>query len=318
MGNLGGEVVALDGHEVRGGGNVLSDEGFGGDVDEIGAEDFGDEGEGAGGAEVAFDDFEEGFAALGVVGFDDLHVEGAGDVPGLGDALGDVLAAGHDGGFEVCGREDQSGITGVHAGLLDVFGHGVDDEVAVGGDAVDVDFLRAFDEFGDDDWVVGGDVGSGFELILEVFLAADDGHGCAGEDVAGADEDGVADFVGEVFGGGDRRELLPRGLVNADAVEDFGELLAIFGLVDVLGVGAENVGAAGLLEAEGDVLGQLATDGDDDSRGVFELVDIHDTLVTELFKVQLVGFVVIGGHGLRVVLVLLVVASGEGVVGHLR
>lgn len=101
MGHLGGEVVALDGHEVCRGGDVLADEGFGGNVDEVGAEDFGDEGEGAGGAEVAFDNFEEGFTTLGVVGFDDLHVEGAGDVPGLGDALGNVFAAGHDGRFEV-------------------------------------------------------------------------------------------------------------------------------------------------------------------------------------------------------------------------
>ena len=192
----------------------------------------------------------------------------------------------------------------MHAGLFDVFGYGVDDEVAVGGDAVDVDFLGSFDEFGNDHGVVGGDVGGGFELVLEVFLAADHGHGGAGEDVAGTDEDGIADFVGKVFGGRDGGQFLPRGLVNADAVEDFGELLAILGLVNVLGVGAENVGAAGFLQAEGDVLRQLAADGDDDSGGVFELVDVHDTLVAEFFKVQLVGFVVVGGHGLGVVLLL--------------
>lgn len=58
---------------------------------------------------------------------------------------------------------------------------------------------------------------------------------------------------------------------------------------NVNGVRAENVGFAGLLEAESHILRKLTTYGDHDTARVFELVDVHYPLVAELFKIQLVS-----------------------------
>jgi hypothetical protein len=83
-------------------------------------------------------------------------------------------------------------------------------------------------------------------------------------------------------------EFAPGRLVNTDRVENGRELLTVFGLVNVLGVGTENLGLAAFLELEGDVLRELATDRDDDTRSSFKFVDIHDTFVREFLKVELV------------------------------
>lgn len=302
LGDLGGKVVTLDSHEVGGLGNLLANEGLGGDVDEVGAEDLADEGEGSGGTEVALDDLELRLTTLGAVGLDDLHVEGAGDLPGLGDLLGNLLDALHGGAVEGGGGQNKGGVTRVNTGLLDVLGNGVDDELALGGNTVDVDLLGALDELGDDDGVVRGDAAGGLELVLEVLLASDHRHGGTRQDVAGADQDGVANLIGKLLGSLDRGELLPGGLVHADAVEDLGELLTVLGLVNVLGVGTQNLGPTCLLKSERDVLGQLAAHRHHHTRGVLELVDIHDSLKAEFIKVNLFSRIEIGAHGLWVIL----------------
>ncbi|KAH8720481.1 hypothetical protein HC256_000873 [Beauveria bassiana] len=279
--HLGGKVVALDGHKVRRGGHVLAGESLCGHLDEVDAEHLGDKGERARRAEVALDDLEKRLTAVGAVGLDNLHVEGTGYLPGLGDLLGDIFDALHDAVVEVGGWQDKRGVARVDASLLDVLRDGVDDELAVGGDTVDVNLLRALDELGDDDGVVRRHVASRLELVLEVLLAADDGHGGAREDVAGAHEHRVANLAGKCLGVLDRRELLPGRLVDADAVENLGKLLTVLGLVDVLG-------------AQSNVLGKLAANGYNDALGSLELVNVHDTLIAEFLEVELVGGVEIG------------------------
>jgi hypothetical protein len=49
-------------------------------------------------------------------------------------------------------------------------------------------------------------------------------------------------------------------LVHSDRVENLGELVSVFGLVDILRVSAEDTSFANFLEFERDVLRQLATD----------------------------------------------------------
>jgi hypothetical protein len=57
----------------------------------------------------------------------------------------------------------------VHAGVLDVLGDGVVNDLAVARDRVDVDLLRVLDELGDDDRVVGRDEARLVEEDLEVL-----------------------------------------------------------------------------------------------------------------------------------------------------
>lgn len=54
------------------------------------------------------------------------------------------------------------------------------------------------------------------------------------------------------------------------------------------------------LKLKGNVLGQLASDGNHDTAGSLEFVDIHYTLVAELFEVELVGDIEVSAVGLLV------------------
>ena len=92
--DLDRDVVALDLHEVDRLGDVLADDGGGGNVDKVDAEDLADERERATGAEVALDDLEHRVLVRARVALaDDLHVERARDLKCLGDLLGNLLEA---------------------------------------------------------------------------------------------------------------------------------------------------------------------------------------------------------------------------------
>ncbi|ROV99906.1 hypothetical protein VMCG_06224 [Cytospora schulzeri] len=287
--NLGGKVVALDGHQVGWLGNVLADERLGGDVNEVGTQDLADEGERSRGTQVALNDLQLRLTAFGILSLDDLHVERTSDVPGLGNLLGNLLDTAQDLVIQRGGRKNQSSITRVDTSLLNVLTDGMDNELALGSNTVDVELLRALDELADDDRVVGRDIAGSLKLVLELILAVNDSHGGTGQDVTGSDEHRVADLVSELLSRLDGGELLPCGLVKANAIEDGRELLSVLSLVDILGVSTENVGLSSLLEAQSDVLRQLSTDGDNDTVGTLKFVDIHNTLVAQLLEVQLVS-----------------------------
>jgi hypothetical protein len=182
----------------------------------------------------------------------------------------------------------------VNTGVFNVLTDGVDKKLAVRGNGVNVDLASALNEFGDDNGVVGRDVGSSKELLLELILRPDDSHGSTGQNVGRTNENRVLDAVSELLGLLVRGKLLPGGLVNTNGVEDGRELVSVLSLVDVERVGTKNLGLASLLELEGDVLRQLTADRDNDTGRVLKFVDIHHTLVAELFEVEAVGEVVVG------------------------
>ncbi|GKT75685.1 hypothetical protein ColTof4_08108 [Colletotrichum tofieldiae] len=294
LGHLGSEVVTLDGHEVDRLRDLLANESLGGNVDEVGAEDLAHEGERTGGTKVALDDLQRRLTALRVVGLDDLHVEGTGDTPGLRNPLSDILDTVHGGLVEVRRGQDKSGVTGVDTSLLDVLTNSMEDQVAVRSNTVNIDLLGTLNELADDDRVVGRHVGGGLKLLLQVLLTVNDSHGSTGKDVTGANKNGVSDLISKGLSLLDGGELLPCRLVDANAIEDLGELLSVLGLVNVLRVGSENLSTAGLLETKRNVLGKLATDGDHDSGSALELVNIHNTLITQLLEIKLISSVEIG------------------------
>ena len=266
LGNLDGQVVTVDLHEINGLRDVGVSDGTSGNINEVGAEDLRGEGERAGSTEVALDDLEVALAAFGVVGVDDLHVEGTGDVPGLGDLLSDHLDTLDSGSRQVGGRKNKRSIARVNTSVLNVLTDCVEKELAVMCNSIDIDFASALNELGDNDGVVGRDAGGGKKLVLELSLRPDNSHGSAGENVRRADEDRVLNRVGELLRVLVRGKLLPGRLVNTNGVEDGGELVPVLSLVDVERVGTEDLGLASLLELKGDVLGQLATDRDNNTR----------------------------------------------------
>lgn len=208
-----------------------------------------------------------------------MYVEGIGDFLGFSDFLGDFFDVFYDVGFEVGRREDEGSVIGVDISLFDVFVDGVDDEFIVRVNIIDINFLGIFNEFGDDNGMVRGDIVGSFKFIFEVGFVVDDSYGSIGKDVIGMNKDGVVNFFSEFFSFGDRGEFFLSGLIDIDVVEDFREFLMIFGFVDIFGVGIEDFCIISFLEMEGDVLGKLVIDGDDNIGSVFEFVDIYNMFI---------------------------------------
>ena len=300
LGNLGSKVVTLGAHEVDGLRDIAANEGLGSHIDEVGAQNLANEGEGTRSTEVALNDLQERLSAF-LVSLDDLHVERTSDVPGLGDLLSNVLDTFHNRVFKGSRGEDKSCITRVDTSRLNMLTDSVHDKLAVGGNRVNINLLGAFNELGDNHRVVGGD-GTGVEqLLLELIMAVDDVHGSTGQDVTGADQNGVSHRLGKFLSLRDGGKFLPGRLVNTDAVKDLRELVSVLGLVNVLGISTENVSATSLLQTQGNVLRQLTTDRDNDTASVFKLVDIHNTLIAQFFEVESVSSVEVGGVSFGVV-----------------
>ena len=116
----------------------------------------------------------------------------------------------------------------------------------------------------------------------------DDAHSSTRQDVTGSDENGIVDLIGECFGFSKGGEFLPRRLINPDTIKDLGEFVSVLRLVNVLGaktladkivrntsepktyqrIRSQDVSFTSFLKPEGDVLGQLATDGNHNATGL--------------------------------------------------
>ena len=145
----GGELVFGDAH----GSHAFDGHDLGGELGQGDADGFADEGGGAGGAWVDFDDIQ-------VVAFDsELHVHEAADVEGFGELFGGVADAVLHGGAEAEGRDDAGAVAGVDTGFFDVLHDGTDDRGFAVADAIDIDFGGVFEEAVDEDGVGLGDDG---------------------------------------------------------------------------------------------------------------------------------------------------------------
>ena len=133
----------------------------------------------------------------------------------------------------------------------------MDKEFAIVRDGINVDFLGIIDELCNDHGVFGGDSSSSGKHVFEGGLFPDNVHGSTGEHVGRPKEDRVPDTVGKLLCGVKAGDLCPFGLVNANGIEDGGELVAVFSVVDLIWIGTEDVKAR-LLEPQRDVLRELA------------------------------------------------------------
>ena len=142
----------------------LASHDFGGEFGQWDADGFADEGRGAAGAGVDFDDIQ-------VVTFDgELHVHQAAHVEGFGELFGGVADAVLHRVAEAEGRDDAGAVAGVNAGFFDVLHDGTDDGGLAIADAIDIDLGGVFKEAVDEDGVGLGDDGfvggEGAEALL--------------------------------------------------------------------------------------------------------------------------------------------------------
>ena len=138
------------------------------------------------------------------------------------------------------------------------------------------------------------------EVFLQLVLVVADVHGGAGQHVAGAHQDGIAHLGDEAFHVVQAGEFLPGGLVDAKKVEHVAELVAVLGPVDAHGRGSQD-GHCLAVELHGEVVRYLSAHGDDDAARLLQVDDVEHTLKGQFVEVEAVAHVVVGGHGLRVV-----------------
>ena len=105
-------------------------------------------------------------------------------------AVAHVLAQGD-------GRQHAGGVAGVDAGLLDVLHDAADVQVRAVEEGVDVDLDGVLEEAVHQHRVVLGDLGGVGDVAGEVGLVVDDLHAAAAQHVGRADQDRVADLVGD-------------------------------------------------------------------------------------------------------------------------
>lgn len=77
------------------------------------------------------------------------------------------------------------------------------------------------------------------------------------------------DFVGELLGSIDSRDFCPFGLVHPNAVEHRRELVSVFCVVDLLGVGSKHIHPI-LLESKRNVLRELTYEKKENFKYRFE------------------------------------------------
>mmetsp|Transcript_71718 Transcript_71718/g.154842 ORF Transcript_71718/g.154842 Transcript_71718/m.154842 type:complete len:1117 (-) Transcript_71718:111-3461(-) len=291
-GHLRGDDVHLHGLDHRGL-HLHAEHDAGGELDEVHVVGLGDEGQGAGGAQVALDHHDL------VVLAHELQVEGARDLQRPAELLADVLHAPVRLHEELLGRQQEGRVAAVDARVLHVLRDGVVQHLAVLPDGVELHLLGAGDVLRDHHRVVAAHHRRGPQEALQVGVRVDHAHRGAAEHVRWAHQRGVARALAEVEGLLDGRELGPLRLVDAHGVAERAELEPVLAGVDGVDRRPQDVHAV-LGQAHRQVVRRLPAHGDHHAHRLLQLGDVQDNLVAELLKVQPVGGVEVRRHGLGV------------------
>ena len=178
---------------------------------------------------------------------------------------------------------DTSGIARVDAGFFDVLHHAADQSPRAVAQAIDVHFNGGFEELVDQDGLVRRGFESLKHIAAEGFLVVDDFHGPAAENIAGADEHGIADSSGRV----DRLRQIEGDAVGRlfqlQAIHQALEALAILGQVDAVNAGP-NDGSAGRFQRLRQIERRLAAELHDQSFRLHPVADIEHVLGGQRFE----------------------------------
>ena len=139
-----------------------------------------------------------------------------------------------------------------------------------------------------------------FQVAAQLALVRHDLHGAAAQHEAGTHQHGVADLVCRretVLDFGDGSAL---GLGDVQLLQELFKGVPVFGSVDGLAAGADDLHAP-VMEGLGQIDGGLTAQRRDHAVGLFKVDDVHHILGGQRLEVQLVGGGVVGGDGLGVV-----------------
>ena len=97
-----------------------------------------------------------------------------------------------------------------------------------------------------------------------------------------------------------RSQCAPFGLVHSDAVQHGRKFIPVFGIVNALGTGTEDIYIL-RIQTESQVIGNLTAGRYNDSVRVLQFEDIHHTLKSKFVKVQTIAHIIVGRNRFGVI-----------------
>src|SRR5690606_27695854 len=191
------------------------------------------------------------------------------------------------------------GVTGVHAGLLDVLHDRADHHLLAVAHGIHVHLDGAVEEVVEQHRAVIGHLHRLAHVALEFFFLVDNFHCPTTEYVGRTHHQRITDGLG-------RRDgflLAARGgvlrLTQIQALHHLLEALTIFGAVDRVRAGTDDR-HAGFFQGAADFQRGLAAVLHDHALGLLDTDDLQHVFQSYRLEVQTVGSVVVGGDGFRV------------------
>ena len=273
---------------------LFSQHGPGGDIHHRQARDLGNVRHGTGGPGVGFDNVD--FIGVDYV----LDIQ----KPHGFQALGNLFRGGNElfrqRSGKVKGGICRNGIPGVHPGPFDMLHDAGDQDILAIGN--DINFYFNAHEVGVDEYGVFNALGENdAHIFFDILIVKGNDHILAPQYVGGTEQHRIAQALcsGNGFLGGHHR--FPFGAFDAVLFQNFIKAFSVFGNVNAVGLGAEDMFSPGI-EVFCQLNGSLSAKGHYHAIGFFRVEDIADILRCKGFKIEAVGGVEVGGNGFRVVI----------------
>src|SRR5690606_20908778 len=196
-------------------------------------------------------------------------------------------------------RQRTGGVTGVHAGLLDMLHDSTNHHLLAVADCVHVDFHRIIEETVEQYRRFIRDRYRILHVVTQLVFVVDDFHGATTEYIGRAHHQRITDLRRQLAAILDTACRAVRRLLQAELVDHLLETLAVFRFVNRIRAGTDNRHASGL-QCACQFQRRLATVLHDHTLRLFLVDDFQHVLERYRLEVQAIGGVVIGGHGFRV------------------
>ena len=157
-----------------------------------------------------------------------------------------------------------------------------------------------FDELADHHRMLLADIRRQLQETLQLLLIGANIHRRATQHIAGTNQDREAHLRYEAIDILHRGKLLPAGLIHPDTIQHGRELLTILRIVNALSGRTQDVDML-LIQAHRQVVGDLASCGDNHTMRILQFQDIHHPLKGQLIEIESITHIIIRGDSLWVI-----------------
>ena len=215
---------------------------------------------------------------------EELDIERTGNLKRTGNLAGNLLDPSYSLHIKFLRRELDSGITGVHASILDMLRNGISENLTLIRYSIELDFLTPVHEFTDDHRMLLRYIWRKRKEPSELFLIVANVHGSTWKHIRRTHEDRETYLIDELVYVIHSRKLAPLRLIHAQRIYDAWEFISIFGLVNVASLGSENRDSW-LVQPEGQVIRNLTAHWNDYSMRILQFDDIHNSFISKLIEI---------------------------------